>query len=342
MRGAGRAYIYYGGLLWIIQLMLYYLVRWVMNLAFPFPSAGDVNGDGYSDVIVGAYRYDAGGTEVGRAFIYYGGTGMDNSADVILTGASASDYDRLGWSVSTAGDVNGDGLDDVIVGAPQNLSPGTGTGRAYLYLSSAPAVKPRILSVNDVPLDQGGFVRVRWARSGYDISGQNRLGEYILQRSDPPGLSGFVWDYVATIPALRQSEYSFVCTTPSDSFSNSSGTFYFRIIARGISPDEMWYSNIIYGHSTDNLAPSPPLAFYAQQNGTDVKLGWQANSEKDFRDYYIYRSDTALTENIPLEGREKGSSIPQESIILLGTTTDTIFTDPAPLSGNCILLHKRL
>ena len=48
-----------------------------------------------------------------RAYIYFGGASMNNIADVTLTGAAASDY--FGYSVSTAGDVNGDGYSDVIV-----------------------------------------------------------------------------------------------------------------------------------------------------------------------------------------------------------------------------------
>ena len=57
---------------------------------------------------------------------------------------------------------------------------------------------------------------------------------------------------------------SFIAPTPNDSMSNTSGTFYFRVIAMATNPDENWYSNIMYGHSVDNLSPQPPLAFYAQ------------------------------------------------------------------------------
>ena len=46
-------------------------------------TAGDVNGDGYSDVIVGAFGYSS---DTGRAYIYYGGESMNNTADVIMTG----------------------------------------------------------------------------------------------------------------------------------------------------------------------------------------------------------------------------------------------------------------
>ena len=51
----------------------------------------------------------------GRAYIYFGGASMDNIADVTMTGEAAGD--NFGISVSTAGDVNGDGYSDVIVGA---------------------------------------------------------------------------------------------------------------------------------------------------------------------------------------------------------------------------------
>ena len=102
---------------------------------FSVSTAGDVNGDGFSDVIVGAYTNDAGGTDAGRAYIFFGGASMDNTADVTLTGAS--DEDKFGTSVSTAGDVNGDGYFDVIVGANYNDAGGSDAGSAYIYLGGA-------------------------------------------------------------------------------------------------------------------------------------------------------------------------------------------------------------
>ncbi|MBK6507305.1 MAG: FG-GAP repeat protein [Ignavibacteria bacterium] len=95
---------------------------------FSVASAGDVNADGFDDIIVGAPFNDAGGTDAGRAYIYFGSYVIDYTADVILTGNIAGG--RLGYSVSSAGDVNNDGYADVIAGAT-GLSANTGC--AYIY-----------------------------------------------------------------------------------------------------------------------------------------------------------------------------------------------------------------
>ncbi|MBK6878539.1 MAG: FG-GAP repeat protein [Ignavibacteria bacterium] len=63
-------------------------------------------------MIVGAYGYYS---NTGRAYIYFGGPAMNNTADLIMSGETIDSY--YGFSVSTAGDVNGDGFSDVIVGA---------------------------------------------------------------------------------------------------------------------------------------------------------------------------------------------------------------------------------
>ncbi|MBV6478441.1 MAG: hypothetical protein HGGPFJEG_01196 [Ignavibacteria bacterium] len=95
-------------------------------------SAGDVNGDGYSDVIVGAPRYTNGQTYEGRAFVYLGSNaGLENTSS--WTAESNSEYTNFGYSVSVAGDVNGDGYSDVIIGASYYDEVQAYSGRAYLY-----------------------------------------------------------------------------------------------------------------------------------------------------------------------------------------------------------------
>ncbi|MBL0055237.1 MAG: FG-GAP repeat protein [Chitinophagaceae bacterium] len=81
-------------------------------------SAGDVNGDGYSDVIIGAPSYDDGANNAeGRAFVYHGSaTGLSAIPNSTPDDANQNNA-QFGSSVSSAGDVNGDGYSDVIIGA---------------------------------------------------------------------------------------------------------------------------------------------------------------------------------------------------------------------------------
>ena len=87
-----------------------------------------MNGDGYDDVVVGADRFTTGQGDEGRAFIYLGSaSGLGTSA---LTVDGNQVDARLGFSSGTAGDVNGDGRADVIVGAPYYDHGETDEGRA--------------------------------------------------------------------------------------------------------------------------------------------------------------------------------------------------------------------
>jgi len=103
---------------------------------FSAGTAGDVNGDGYEDVIVGAPVYDNGQTDEGRAFVYHGSPGgLSDSFNWTAEGNQA--FAIFGWSVGTAGDVNGDGYNDVIVGAYDYDNGQTNEGRAFAYHGSA-------------------------------------------------------------------------------------------------------------------------------------------------------------------------------------------------------------
>src|SRR5262249_4069322 len=95
-------------------------------------SAGDMNGDGFADIIVGAPLSDVGGVDAGRAYVFFGGRSPDAVADITMTGAAAGD--QLGYFVAPAGDVNGDGFADAIAGAPFSDQGATvDIGRAYVF-----------------------------------------------------------------------------------------------------------------------------------------------------------------------------------------------------------------
>jgi hypothetical protein len=99
-------------------------------------AAGDIDGDGYDDILVGAPRYTNGETAEGRAYLFRG-----SAAGLLTAPAWSLEANQaqamLGISVASAGDVNGDGYDEVLVGAPQYDNPESDEGGAHLYLGSA-------------------------------------------------------------------------------------------------------------------------------------------------------------------------------------------------------------
>jgi hypothetical protein len=109
-------------------------------------SAGDFNGDGFDDVIVGAKFAGPNGTSSGASYVVFGAASgfgatlnlanLDGNNGFKINGEAA--YDIAGWSVSSAGDVNGDGFADLMVGAPDSGAGGTLSGASYVIFGSAP------------------------------------------------------------------------------------------------------------------------------------------------------------------------------------------------------------
>lgn len=107
------------------------------SLGMAIAGAGDVNGDNYADVLVGAPFFDGAAVDAGYAALYLGSPGgLGSTPAWELTGSHADA--RLGWSVASAGDVNGDGLADFLVGAPgwRNQAD-EAVGAAFLYAGTA-------------------------------------------------------------------------------------------------------------------------------------------------------------------------------------------------------------
>jgi hypothetical protein len=101
-------------------------------MGYSVAGAGDVNGDGYADGIVGARLYDAGETNEGAAFVFLGSAAGIANGDPATTAATLQSNQfaaQMGISVAGAGDVNGDGHADVFGGASH-----IGPGRAYVFL----------------------------------------------------------------------------------------------------------------------------------------------------------------------------------------------------------------
>jgi hypothetical protein len=123
-------------------------------------SAGDINGDGIADLVIGAREANTGvdGWGAGKSYVIFGQpktyswassislSSLNGNNGFVLTGETEGD--NSGSFVSTAGDINGDGIADVVVGAPEANS---GEGESYVIFGDS---QP-ILSINNLVINQG-------------------------------------------------------------------------------------------------------------------------------------------------------------------------------------------
>ncbi|SFE65077.1 integrin alpha [Nitrosomonas sp. Nm166] len=148
------------------------------NYGWSVSNAGDVNGDGFDDLIVGARSADPNGNlAAGSSYVMFGKasgfsatlnlSSLDGSNGFRLDGVAA--YDQSGFSVSTAGDVNGDGFDDVIVGAPDADPNGDSSGSSYVVFGKASGFDA---TMNLSRLDSNSGVRLDGV-AAFDYAGRS-------------------------------------------------------------------------------------------------------------------------------------------------------------------------
>jgi hypothetical protein len=118
--------------------------------------AGDINGDNFSDIIIGANRYDEGKSNVGKIYVYLGASnGLSMYPDWSYTGNLMDG--NLGISVAAAGDINGDGFGEIIIGS-FNSNPQNPAGSAFVFSGSARGMTNQLveISINNNPQVQVG------------------------------------------------------------------------------------------------------------------------------------------------------------------------------------------
>ncbi len=203
-----------------------------------------------------------------------------------------------------------------------------------------------INTIADVPNDQGKQVQVTWAEFPTEQLSLDPVTQYGVWRQDPlPGstastmkaasfrsmfasgtvgskyvLAGSVWTYVGSVPAAKQSMYSFIAPTLFDS-TITNGMMQTTFYVTGITNSGVVYSTPPdSGYSVDNLSPPPPGGFNAAVVNATVHLGWLLSTAKDVDHFAIYKGTT------PDFDPHAGDP--------LAKITDTSYVDQAVQSGN--------
>ncbi len=148
-------------------------------LGYGLAGLGDVSGDGVDDFAVGAYGHDGLASSAGAAWVFLGpisqGSSLDE-ADVLLQDEDAT---YLGRSLAAAGDVDGDGIGDVVVGAPSSGVQATGDGIALVYLgpldAAVPEPRPDFVIHGETSSDALGYA----VAGGADLDGDG-LDDLVL------------------------------------------------------------------------------------------------------------------------------------------------------------------
>jgi len=217
----GRTYVYYGAVTGLTGARVDVRTGAAANDNFgaAAAAAGDVDGDGYGDVVVGAPTHDGGGTDAGRVYLYFGSaTGLARGRSLHVDGEFAGEV--FGTAVGGAGDLNQDGYDDLLVGAPGYARHGERTGRVSLFLGSATGpVRP------PAHVFDGAFAGDSWGsfvdRAG-DVDGDG-VGDVVVASptsvpdgpAEPPVGRVEVWRRLfATFDRVDARQFRLDSTTP--------------------------------------------------------------------------------------------------------------------------------
>ncbi len=236
------------------------------NFASDAENAGDVNGDGWDDLIVGDFGYENGQAQEGRALLYLNGpSGFPTVPAWSVESDQVSAW--MGYSVAGAGDVNGDGFADIIVGAFRYTENQVNQGRAFLYLGSSagPSLTPDWTTDGE---ESGDLYGSSVASAG-DVN-QDGFDDVIIAAAD-----GGAYLYLGSAQGLP--------TTPSWVYPDSIGS-YLQAVAGAGDVNGDGYDDVIIGDvgfSNPETAEGQVLIFFGSPAGLAPTPVWRVEGNEE-------------------------------------------------------------
>ena len=241
-------------------------------------TAGDVNGDGYDDLVVGAVQYDHGQTDEGRVFVFYGSAnGLSASADWTAEGNQDTAY--FGTAAGTAGDVNGDGYADLVVGAFQYDNGQTDEGRVLVYHGSANGLSTTPDWTTES--DQAGAYFGRSAATAGDVNGDGYsdvvVGAYGYDNGQDAEGRAYVY-YGSPAGLSTTANWTAEGNQAGAHFGHDVGT------AGDVNGDgyaDLAVGAIDYDHGQANEGRGRAFVYYGSPTGLSMTAGWTAEGDQD-------------------------------------------------------------